>query len=178
MSFLKKHLYFETVLFFKCFQLALFFYLLYNVLYILTEVFTMNTNWIPFFFICMKMYSFIHYRSLAYFIHNFSILLHNRRKDPKIKQIVFVDKDGLLFAFFFIIDIFFLLYCIYLMMDDATWKAGILLLTTAFLEAYGVRARIYGTYVIDPLGFAYSSVWFRYLMTGMSLYILLKLLHA
>lgn len=130
---------------------------------------------IPLFFICVKMYSFINAQELAYFLHNFANILKYRRENPGKKQLIFMDKNGMRFLMYLALDILFLFYCLYLMMDDATWKPGFLLLSISAMEAYALRARVYGTYVIDKLGFAYSQMWFRYLMTAMSLFILLKL---
>lgn len=132
-------------------------------------------NFFPLFFICIKMYAFINARELAYFLHNFANILRHRRENPGSKQIIYMDKTGLRFIFYLATDILFLLYCLYLLSDESTWKPGFLLLAISAMEAYALRARIYGTYVKDKLGFVYSTMWFRHLMTGMSLFILLKL---
>lgn len=130
------------------------------------------------FFICVKMYAFMSARELAYFLHNFTNILKHRRDNPNSKQIIYMDKTGLRFILYLAMDILFLLYCLYLISDDSTWKPGFLLLSISALEAYALRAQVYGTFVKDPLGFVYSSMWFRHLMTGMSLFILLKLFKA
>lgn len=130
------------------------------------------------FFICVKMYAFMSARELAYFLHNFTNILKHRRDNPNSKQIIYMDKTGLRFILYLATDILFLLYCLYLISDDSTWKPGFLLLSISGLEAYALRAQVYGTFVKDPLGFVYSSMWFRHLMTGMSLFILLKLFKA
>lgn len=132
-------------------------------------------NFIALFFICLKMYSFIYAKELAYFLHNFANILKYRRENPGKKQVIYMDKTGLRFLFFLTIDILFLLYCLYLLSDDNTWQPGFFLLTISVMETVALRARIYGTYVLDKLGFAYSTMWFRHLMTGMSLFVLLKL---
>lgn len=117
----------------------------------------------------------MNYRELAYFLHQVSQILEHRRKNPGSKQIVYMDKTGLRFLFYLAVDIFFLLYCIYLMSDDATWQPGFFLLTLSILETLALRARIYGTYIVDKLGFVYGQLWFRYLMCMLNLYILLRL---
>lgn len=132
-------------------------------------------NFIPLFFICLRMYSFINYREIAYFLQSFANMLEARKKNPDKKQIVLLDKSAMVFLVYLAVDIAFMAYCLYLMYHDETWSPGCLLLIISAMETYGVRARITGTYVIDPQGFAYGSLWFRYLMTGMSLFILLKL---
>lgn len=132
-------------------------------------------QYIPLFFICLKMYSFINYREIAYFLHQVAQILQHRRENPGSKQVIYMDKTGLRFFFYLGVDIFFLLYCLYLMSDDLTWKPGFFLLTLSILETYAYRARIYGTYIVDKLGFVYGQLWFRYLMCASNLYILLKL---
>ena len=132
-------------------------------------------QFIPLFFICLKMYSFMNYREIAYFLHQVEQILNHRRENPGSKQIIYMDKTSLRFFFFLGVDIFFLLYCIYLMCDEATWHPGFFLLTLSILETVGLRARIYGTYVIDKLGFVYGQLWFRYVMSAGTLYVLLKL---
>lgn len=132
-------------------------------------------NFLALFFICIKMYAFMNARELAYFLHNFANILRHRRENPNSRQIIYMDKTGLRFVFYLATDILFLLYCLLLLADEATWKPGFLLLAISAMEAYALRARIYGTFVMDKLGFAYSSMWFRHLMTGMSLFILINL---
>ncbi|MBQ8417922.1 MAG: hypothetical protein IJX10_04745 [Phascolarctobacterium sp.] len=132
-------------------------------------------EFIALFFICVKMYAFMNAQELAYFLHSFANILRHRRENPGSKQIIFMDKAGMRFISYLALDILFLLYCLYLLSDDNTWKPGFLLLAISAMEAYALRARIYGTYVRHKLGYVYSSLWFRHLMTGMSLFILLKL---
>ncbi len=132
-------------------------------------------QYIPLFFICLKMYSFMNYREIAYFLHQVAQILQHRRENPGSKQVIYMDKTGLRFFFYLGVDIFFLLYCLYLMSDDLTWKPGFFLLTLSILETYAYRARIYRTYIVDKLGFVYGQLWFRYLMCASNLYILLKL---
>ncbi|MBQ5625190.1 MAG: hypothetical protein IIU95_05640 [Phascolarctobacterium sp.] len=117
----------------------------------------------------------MNYREIAYFLHQVEQILNHRRKNPDSKQIIYMDKTSLRFFFFLGVDIFFLLYCIYLMCDEATWHPGFFLLTLSILETVGLRARIYGTYVVDQLGFVYGQLWFRYVMSAGTLYVLLKL---
>lgn len=132
-------------------------------------------NFLALFFICIKMYAFLNTRELAYFIHNFSLMLQARRRNPKIKQVVIMDKGSMFMAFYFLADILFLVFCIILMFDDATWQPGCLLLIISAMESYAMHSHISGTYVIDKLGFTYPQIWFKYLMSGQTLYILLNL---
>ncbi|MBQ9764232.1 MAG: hypothetical protein IJV92_07740 [Phascolarctobacterium sp.] len=132
-------------------------------------------NFIPLFFICLKMYSFMYTQELAYFLYNFEKILKSRRENPGTKQVIYMDKTGLRFIFYLGVDILFLLYCIYLLSDESTWLPGFFLLSISILEAYAVRARVYGTYLIHQAGYAYATLWFRYLMTFLSLYVLLRL---
>lgn len=132
-------------------------------------------NFIALFFICIKMYSFIYARELTYFIQSFSLMLQTRRKNPKIRQVLIVDKSSMFFAFYFLADILYMFYCIWLMFDDATWQPGCMLLIISAMESYAMHTRIAGTYKIDRLGFTYPQVWFKYVMSGMTLFILLNL---
>lgn len=132
-------------------------------------------NFLALFFICVKMYSFINTRELAYFIYNFSLMLQARRRNPKVRQVIIIDKGSMQLIFYFAADILFLLYCIWLMFDDATWEPGCLLLIISALESYAIHAHISGTYIIDKLGFTYPKLWFKYLMSGQTMFILLNL---
>ncbi len=130
---------------------------------------------IPLFFICLRMYSFMNYRAIAYFLQTFANMLEVRKKNPGKKQIILMDKSAITFLVYAALDISFLLYCIYLLYHPETWSPGCLFLLLSSMETFAVRSRIVGTYETDPQGFVYGSLWFRYLMTGMSLFILLKL---
>lgn len=132
-------------------------------------------NFIPLFFICIKMYAFLNTRELAYFLHNFSLVLQARRKNPKLKQVLIIDKGSILLMIYFAADVLFLLYCIWLMTDDKNWQPGCLLLMISALESYAMHARISGTYNVDKIGFIYPQIWFKYLMSGQTLFILLNL---
>lgn len=132
-------------------------------------------SFIPLFFIIIKMYAFLNTRELAYFLHNFALILQARRKNPKVKQVLIIDKSSVFVIIYFLADILFLLYCIWLMMNDLTWQPGCLLLMISALESYAMHAKINGTYKIDKLGFIYPKIWFKYLMSGQTLFILLNL---
>ena len=75
----------------------------------------------------------------------------------------------------FLLDVFFLLYCIWLMLHDNTWTPGFLLLVIAALESLAIHARISGAYDEDEEGFVYPRTWVRYLCFGESMFILLRL---
>lgn len=133
-------------------------------------------NYLALFFIAAKMYAFLYNKELAYFIQSFSLMLQNRKKNPKIRQILVVDKNSLLFILYFVIDILFMFYCIWIMLGDTNWEPGCMLLMISALESYAMHARISGTYTIHRLGFIYPKTWLKYLTTGLSLFILLNLL--
>ncbi len=132
-------------------------------------------NIFPLFFIGVKMFSFMNARYLAYFLQNFAAMLQARKKNPSRRQVILVDKGAFLCVFYFCADILFLFYCLWLMSNDATWAPGCMLLLISALESYAMYGRIDGSYIADPLGFVYPKMWFRYLMHGQSLFILLKL---
>lgn len=133
-------------------------------------------NYLALFFIAAKMYAFMYTKELAYFIQSFSLMLQNRKKNPKIRQVLVVDKNSLLFILYFIVDILFMFYCIWIMLGDTNWEPGCMLLMISALESYAMHSRISGTYTIHRLGFIYPKPWLRYLTTGMTLFILLNLL--
>lgn len=132
-------------------------------------------NFVPLFFICVRMFHFVNADKIAYFLQNFSKLLDERRAHPQRRQIVVVDASVSIFIFYFICDVLFLLYCIWLMLYDATWTPGFLLLVIAAMESLAIHARISGTYIMDAQGFVYPRAWFRYLTFGEAMFILLKL---
>lgn len=132
-------------------------------------------NFIPLFFICVRMFHFINAHRIAYFLQNFSKLLEQRRAHPERRQVVIVDGSASVFVMYFICDVLFLLYCIWLMLHEATWTPGFLLLVIAAMESLAIHVRISGTYVTDSRGFVYPRSWFRYLTFGESMFILLKL---
>lgn len=132
-------------------------------------------NFIPLFFICVRMFHFINAHRIAYFLQNFSKLLEQRRAHPERRQVVIVDGSASIFIMYFLCDVLFLLYCIWLMLHDATWTPGFLLLVIAAMESFAIHLRISGTFITDSHGFVYSRSWFRYLTFGESMFILLKL---
>lgn len=86
-----------------------------------------------------------------------------------------MDSTASIFIVYFICDVLFLLYCIWLMFYEATWTQGFLLLLIAAMESIAVHARISGTFTVDAQGFVYPRTWFRYLTFGETMFILLKL---
>lgn len=132
-------------------------------------------NFVPLFFICVRMFHFINAHRIAYFLQNFAKLLEQRRAHPERKQIVIVDGSASVFIMYFLCDVLFLLYCIWLMLHETTWTPGFLLLVVAAMESFAIHLRISGTFITDGNGFVYPRSWFRYLTFGESMFILLKL---
>ncbi len=135
-------------------------------------------NVIPLFFITIKMFALMNTRQVAFFIQNLATMLQSMGKSSGKKQFVLINQSAMIFIFYMIADILFLFYCLWLMCSDDTWTPGCMLLIISAMESYAMHVRIDGTYTADPLGFVYPRLWFKYLMNGQSLFILLKLLHA
>ena len=141
-------------------------------LFIEREVFM---NFIALFFLCVRMFHFIHSHKIAYLLQRFSRILDERRANPGRKQVIIIDGSATTFIIYFLLDVVFLLYCIWLMLHDATWTPGFLLLVIAALESFAIHARISGAYDEDEEGFVYPRTWLRYLCFGESMFILLRL---
>ncbi|MCD7974215.1 MAG: hypothetical protein LUF25_00080 [Phascolarctobacterium sp.] len=135
-------------------------------------------NVIPLFFITIKMFALMNTRQVAFSIQNIVTMLQSMGKSSGKKQFVLVNQSAMIFIFYMIADILFLFYCLWLMCSDDTWTPGCMLLIISAMESYAMHVRIDGTYTADPLGFVYPRLWFKYLMNGQSLFILLKLLHS
>lgn len=133
-------------------------------------------HYIPLLFLCAKVFSFIYHRELALFLHNFRAIVEERRSAKKV-HVVFIDKTTVFFLIYFLIDILFLFYCIWLITGDG-WEPGCMLLFLSALESYGVQGRIAGAYEVSPLGFVYARIWFKYLMSAQVMFILLQLFHG
>ena len=121
-------------------------------------------HYIPLLFLCAKVFSFIYHRELALFLHNFRAIVEARRSTKKV-HVVFIDKTTIFFLIYFLIDILFLFYCIWLITGDS-WEPGCMLLFLSALESYGVQGRIY------------AKIWFKYLMSAQIMFILLQLFHG
>lgn len=132
-------------------------------------------NFIALFFLCVRMFHFINAHRIAYLLQNFSRIAAQRRANPEKRQIVIIDDSATIFLVYFVLDVIFLFYCIWLMLHDATWTPGFLLLVIAAMESLAIHARISGTYDEDSEGFVYPRTWFRYLTFGESMFILLRL---
>ena len=132
-------------------------------------------NILALFFICMRMFHFIHTQRIYFFLQGLAKLLEEKRKHPERKQVILVDGNASIFIMYFVSDVLYLLYCIWLMLHDATWTPGFLLLIIAAMESVAIHARIIGTYVVDAKGYVYPSIWFRYLTFAETMFILLKL---
>ena len=117
-------------------------------------------NFLALFFICMRMFHFIHTQRIYFFLQGFAKLLEEKRKHPERKQVILVDGSASIFIMYFISDVLYLLYCIWLMLHENTWTPGFLLLTIAAMESVAIHARIIGTYVVDAKGYVYPSIWF------------------
>ena len=118
-------------------------------------------NFIALFFLCVRMFHFIHSRRIAYLLQRFSRILDERRANPGRKQVIIIDGSATTFIIYFLLDVFFLLYCIWLMLHDNTWTPGFLLLVIAALESLAIHARISGAYDEDEEGFVYPRTWLR-----------------
>lgn len=77
-------------------------------------------HYIPLLFLCAKVFSFIYHRELALFLHNFRAIVEARRSTKKV-HVVFIDKTTIFFLIYFLIDILFLFYCIWLITGDS-WE--------------------------------------------------------
>lgn len=132
-------------------------------------------NYIALFFIFIKMFHFINAMEIAFFVQSLTRLIREQRKSNKVKKVVIIDNHTFIYFMYLIGDFLFLIYGIWLIFDDVLWQEGCMLLIISALEAYAVRARIIGTYAMDSHGFVYPRMWFRYLMFGMSMFILLRL---
>ena len=106
-------------------------------------------NFIALFFLCVRMFHFIHSHRIAYLLQRFSRILDERRANPGRKQVIIIDGSATTFIIYFLLDVFFLLYCIWLMLHDTTWTPGFLLLVIAALESLAIHARISGAYDED-----------------------------
>ena len=82
-------------------------------------------HYIPLLFLCAKVFSFIYHRELALFLHNFRAIVEARRSTKKV-HVVFIDKTTIFFLIYFLIDILFLFYCIWLITGDS-WEPGCML---------------------------------------------------
>lgn len=76
-------------------------------------------HYIPLLFLCAKVFSFIYHRELALFLHNFRAIVEARRSTKKV-HVVFIDKTTIFFLIYFLIDILFLFYCIWLITGEVT----------------------------------------------------------
>ena len=121
------------------------------------------------------MFHFIHTQRIYFFLQGFAKLLEEKRKYPERKQVILVDGSASSFIMYFVSDVLYLLYCMWLMAHDATWTPGFLLLIIAAMESLAIHARIFGTYIVDAQGYVYPSIWFRYLTFAETMFILLKL---
>lgn len=133
-------------------------------------------HYIPLLFLCAKVFSFIYHRELALFLHNFRAIVEARRSTKKV-HVVFIDKTTIFFLIYFLIDILFLFYCIWLITGDS-WEPGCMLLFLSALESYGVQGRIAGAYEVSPQGFIYAKIWFKYLMSAQIMFILFLVLRS
>lgn len=132
-------------------------------------------DYIALFFIFIKMFHFINAVEIAFFVQSLTKLINEQSKSDKIKKVVIIDNHTLIYFLYLIGDFLFLIYGIWLIFDDLLWQQGCMLLIISALESYAIRARISGTYAIEQHGFVYPRPWFRYLMFGMSMFILLRL---
>ena len=69
-------------------------------------------NFIALFFLCVRMFHFIHSHRIAYLLQRFSRILDERRANPGRKQVIIIDGSATTFIIYFLLDVFFLLYCI------------------------------------------------------------------
>lgn len=132
-------------------------------------------NFMALFFLCVRMFHFIHADSIHYFMQNIARILDKRKENPDARQVIVIDGSSSIVLAYLIADFFFLLYCIFLMLHQDTWTPGFLLLTISALEPVAISSRISGTYIEDIHGFIYPRTWFRYLTFGESMFILLRL---
>lgn len=132
-------------------------------------------NYTALFFLCVRMFHFIHADRLSFLMQSLKRAVAARKEHPEKRQVIIVDGSSSIFVLYLVLDFFFMLYCIWLMFFPETWTPGFLLLIIATMEPTAISSRISGTYNVDESGFVYPRTWFRYLTFGESMYILLRL---
>ena len=63
-------------------------------------------NFIALFFLCVRMFHFIHSRRIAYLLQRFSRILDERRANPGRKQVIIIDGSATTFIIYFLLDVF------------------------------------------------------------------------
>lgn len=132
-------------------------------------------NFLPFFFICTRMFHFLLTQKICYVLQGIAHMLAERRRHPERKQVVLVDAGTYVVLVYILCDICYLFYCIWLMLEEATWVPGFLLLVIAATESFAAKARISGAFLVDERGIVLPRPWLRYLVFGESMFILLGL---
>ena len=64
-------------------------------------------NILALFFICMRMFHFIHTQRIYFFLQGFAKLLEEKRKHPERKQVILVDGSVSIFIMYFVSDVLF-----------------------------------------------------------------------
>jgi hypothetical protein len=121
------------------------------------------------------MLHFIHSARIYFILQGFTKFMEERRKHPEAKSVLVIEGSVALLVAYFFSDILYLFYSMWLMLHDATWTQGVLLLIIAALESCAVHLKISGAYTEDKNGFLYPASWLRSLTFAESMFILLRL---
>ena len=135
-------------------------------------------KFIPLFFLCVKIFSFMNSGPIYYFLGNIKGIMKDKLDNPQLKQVIYVDKSARIFLIYMALNILFLCYCVYLMFTPATWNEGCLLLFISAWESFAVQGKIDGACFTDQHGIVYPRIWVRYLCCGSTFYILLQLFYT
>lgn len=130
------------------------------------------------FFIFVRLYDFMNYRSIARLSQDLSKIVEQHRNNPEQITIFATEHSPTYFVFNLLSDILYLCFCTYLMFNEETWTPGILLLIIAALESYALYAKVEGTCFLAKDKYYYPSLWWRYVTSGSSLFILTRLLQV
>lgn len=128
------------------------------------------------FFIFVRLFDFMNYRSIARLSQELKKAAEIYNGNPDKTTVIFMQNLPTFFMFNLLSDILYLFYCLYLMFNDDTWTPGVLLLIIAALESYAFYAKVDGTCFKDKDNYFYPTLWWRYLCTGSSIFILTRLL--
>jgi len=123
-----------------------------------------------------RLYEFINYRSIARISQDMRQFMESKQDDPDLTMTGLTEQMPHYFLLALLCDILYLCFCVYLMFSEETWTPGVFLLLIASIESYASYESIAGTCYKDKDGYTYPALWWRYVTSGSSLFILTRLL--
>lgn len=126
-------------------------------------------------FIVYHFFYLLYNKQLYNILQRYTTLLTQESDFNSNQTFSLLNNEYPLFTIFMVADLFYLLYCLWLLFTDNYWQQGGMLFLITSLETYAFHCNVAYTFDSDEEGFLYPKAWFRCFSSGLSIFILTRI---